>query len=192
MTMKPARPAVLTNSFYAFYDLHRPAYHSYASALLAPEEARIAVSHLFDLVAGNWTTVVSERCPSAWAWRQHTRVVARRSGRTLTAAEDASLFHDKLRLSVDQIATVTGAEPATVTTLLAAARRTRTPTRVGSRSWAFLARPPASVEARQCPAPCPTPCLRTASTPCPAAAEPPAAGEPEGGDARQAHPLTRA
>lgn len=143
-------------------------------------------------MAGNWTTVVSERCPSAWAWRQHTRVVARRSGRTLTAAEDASLFHDKLRLSVDQIATVTGAEPATVTTLLAAARRTRTPTRVGSRSWAFLARPPASVEARQCPAPCPTPCLRTASTPCPAAAEPAAAGEPEGGDARQAHPLTRA
>ncbi|MFI9494714.1 hypothetical protein ACIG8K_24545 [Streptomyces halstedii] len=186
--MKPARPAVLTISFYAFYDLHRPAYHSYASALLAPEEARIAVSHLFDLVAGNWTTVVSERCPSAWAWRQHTRVVARRSGRTLTAAEDASLFHDKLRLSVDQIATVTGAEPATVTTLLAAARRTRTPTRAGSRSWAFLPRPTASVEARQCP----VPCLRTASTQCPAAAEPAAAGEPAGGDGRQARPLTRA
>ncbi|MEK8141791.1 hypothetical protein NKH18_01490 [Streptomyces sp. M10(2022)] len=62
-TMKPAPPAVLTNAFYAFYDLHRPAYEAYAAALLTPEEARLAVSHLFDLVAGNWTTVVSERHP---------------------------------------------------------------------------------------------------------------------------------
>ncbi|WP_331750260.1 MULTISPECIES: hypothetical protein [unclassified Streptomyces] len=66
------------------------------------------------------TTVVSERCPSAWAWERHTRAVARRIGRTFTAVEDVSLLHDQLLLSIDQIATVTGTEPATVTALLAA------------------------------------------------------------------------
>ncbi|MEV5194717.1 hypothetical protein AB0K86_19670 [Streptomyces clavifer] len=125
--MNPARPGVLTNAFYAFYDLHRPAYHAYAAAYLTPEEAQIAVAQLFDLVAGTWTTVVAERHPSAWAWQQLTRVVAHRSGRTLTAVEDASLLHDELLLSITQIATVTGTEPATVTTLLATARRKRTP-----------------------------------------------------------------
>ncbi|MEU9095653.1 hypothetical protein ACIOEW_40125 [Streptomyces sp. NPDC087901] len=65
--MKPAPPTVLINAFYAFYDLHRPAY---AAARLAPEEAQIAVAHLFDLVASNWTTVVSEPDPrpSAHSW----------------------------------------------------------------------------------------------------------------------------
>ncbi|MFJ5850779.1 hypothetical protein [Streptomyces sp. NPDC092903] len=58
-----------------------------------------------------------------WAWKQHTHTVARRSGHTLTAAEDASLLHDQLLLSVDQIATLTGTEPVAVTALLAAARR---------------------------------------------------------------------
>lgn len=121
--MRPAPATVLANAFYAFYDLHRPAYHAYAEAHLPPEEAQIAVSHLFNLVADNWTTVVSERHPSEWAWKRHASTVARRSGRTLTAAEDASFFHDQLLLNVDQIATVTGSEPATVTALLAAAHR---------------------------------------------------------------------
>ncbi|RPK32032.1 hypothetical protein EES39_39585 [Streptomyces sp. ADI92-24] len=122
--MKPAPPpAVLINAFYAFYDLHHPAYRAYAAARLAPEEARMAVSHLFDLVASNWTTVVSEPDPAAWAWQCHTRAVARRSGRTLTAAEEALLLHEELRLSIDKIASVTGTERAAVTTLLAAARR---------------------------------------------------------------------
>ncbi|MFE4692161.1 hypothetical protein ACFRH6_19185 [Streptomyces sp. NPDC056749] len=156
--MKPAPPTVLTNAFYAFYDLHRPAYDAYAAALLTPEEAQIAVAHLFNLVAGNWTTVVSERHPSAWAWQRHTQAVARRSGHRLTAVEDASLLYDKLRLSIDQIATVTGTEPATVTTLLAAARRTRSPTQTRSRPWAFLAIPTTSENRR-----CPVPCLRSAS-----------------------------
>ncbi|MFJ1847058.1 hypothetical protein [Streptomyces sp. NPDC088146] len=121
--MKPAVPPILLTN--AFYDLHRPAYHAYAAARLTPEEALVAVAHLFDLVASNWTTVVARPRPSAWAWERHTRAVARRSGRTATAAEDASLLHDDLLLSIGQIATVTGAEPATVTTLLAAAHRGR-------------------------------------------------------------------
>ncbi|WLQ53652.1 hypothetical protein P8A21_39545 (plasmid) [Streptomyces poriferorum] len=121
--MKPAPPTVLINAFYAFYDLHRPAYRAYAAACLAPEEAQIAVSHLFDLVASNWTTVVCEPDPAAWAWQRHTHAIARRSGRTLTAAQEALLLHEELRLSIDKIATVTGTEPAAVSTLLAAARR---------------------------------------------------------------------
>lgn len=121
--MRPAPPTILTNAFYAFYDLHRPAYHAYAAAHLPLEEAQVAVSHLFNLVADNWTTVVCERYPAAWAWERHTRTVAHRSGRTLSAIEDASLLHDQLLLSIDQIATLTGAESATVTALLAAAHR---------------------------------------------------------------------
>ncbi|MEV0749783.1 hypothetical protein AB0I75_32020 [Streptomyces sp. NPDC050273] len=121
--MKPAPPAVLINAFYAFYDLHRPAYRAYAAACLAPEEAQLAVSHVFDLVASNWTTVVCEPDPAAWAWERHTQTVARRSGRRLTAAEEALLLHEGLRLSIEKIATVTGTEPAAVSTLLAAARR---------------------------------------------------------------------
>ncbi|MET9535335.1 hypothetical protein ABZY02_33055 [Streptomyces sp. NPDC006649] len=121
--MKPVPPTVLTNAFYAFYDLHRPAYHAYAAAHLALEEAQLAVSHLFNVVAGNWTTVVRERHPAAWAWERHTRTIAHRSGHALTAAEEASLLHDHLLLSIDQIATATGTEPAAVSALLAAAHR---------------------------------------------------------------------
>ncbi len=116
---------LLTTTFYAFYDLHRPAYHAYAAARLPEEEAQISVTQLFDLVAGNWTTIVTTPRPSAWAWAKHTTTVARRSGRTPTPAEDAALLHDELRLSIDRIATITGTEPATVTALLAAARRGR-------------------------------------------------------------------
>ncbi|WP_381805364.1 hypothetical protein [Streptomyces niveus] len=139
--MKPAPPSVLTNAFYAFYDLHRPTYQAYAALHLHPEEAQITVSHLFNLVADHWTTVVCERHPSAWAWARHTRAVARRSGRTLTEVEDACLLHDQLLLSIDQIATVTGTEPATVTALLAAARRAARP-----RPWTAMAKPKTSPE----------------------------------------------
>ncbi|MET7296235.1 hypothetical protein ABZS79_29655 [Streptomyces griseoloalbus] len=61
--------------------------------------------------------------PSVWAWEKHIRAVARRAGRTPTPAEDTVLLHDGLRLSIDRIATITGTDPARVTTLLAAARR---------------------------------------------------------------------
>lgn len=121
--MPSTGPIVLSNAFYAFYDLLRPTYQAYAETRLAPEEARVAVSHLFDLVAAHWTTIVSEPCPTAWAWNRHTRSVARRSGRTLTPAQDVSLLHDDLLLNVRQIATITGTETATVTALLAAAHR---------------------------------------------------------------------
>lgn len=121
--MKPAPPTVLTNSFYAFYDLNRPAYRDYAQARLAPEEAQIAVAHVFDLVASHWSTIVREPDPAAWAWQRHTQTVSRRSGRTLTPIEETLLLHEELRLSIDKIATVTGIEPAAVSTRLAAARR---------------------------------------------------------------------
>jgi hypothetical protein len=121
-----APAALLTISFYAFYDLHHPAYHAYAAAHLSPEEARISVSHLFSLVAHNWPTVVTAPRPSAWAWSRHTRTVARRSGRgLLTPAEDVALLHDELLFSIDRVATLTGTDPAAVTALLAAAHRTR-------------------------------------------------------------------
>ncbi|MFB7852682.1 hypothetical protein ACFC34_37495 [Streptomyces sp. NPDC056053] len=157
--MKTSPLTVLTHAFYAFYDLHRPAYHAYAAARLSPEEAQIAVTHLFDLVAGNWTAIVAERRPSAWAWNTHTRTVARRTGRTFTAAEDASLLHDQLRLSIGQIATVTGTEPATVTALLATARRTArtTTTRPRPRTTTSRPIPPAETRRRT------TPRLRTAT-----------------------------
>ncbi|WP_333732590.1 hypothetical protein [Streptomyces sp. IBSBF 3010] len=122
--MKPT-PTMLTNSFYAFYDLHRPAYRDYAQARLAPEEAQVAVSHLFDLVASHWSTIVREPDPAAWAWERHTQTIARRSGRVLTPVEETLLLHQDLRLSIDKIATVTGLEPAVVSTRLAAAHRHR-------------------------------------------------------------------
>ncbi|MFF3166811.1 hypothetical protein [Streptomyces sp. NPDC003273] len=127
--MKPTPPAaaVLTTAFYAFYDLHHPAYHAYAAARLSREEARLSVTQLFDLIASNWTWVMTERCPSAWAWAEHTQAVARRAGHTSTPAEDAALLHDHLCLSIDRIATITGTESARVTALLAAARRTPQP-----------------------------------------------------------------
>ncbi|MFE6713893.1 hypothetical protein [Streptomyces sp. NPDC057695] len=123
----PPRPALLTTAFYAFYDLHRPTYHAYASARLTPEEAAIAVAQLFGLIADNWTTVVNAPSPSAWAWTRHTRAIARRGGHPHTPAEDADLLHRTLHLSIDKIATVTGTEAATVVALLASRRRRADP-----------------------------------------------------------------
>ncbi|MFE6917395.1 hypothetical protein [Streptomyces rubiginosohelvolus] len=145
--MKPP-PAVLTNAFYAFYDLHRPAYYAFAQARLPTEEARVAVAHLFSLVADNWTSVVNERCPSAWAWERHTQVIARRSGRTTTPVHDISLLHDQLLFSIGEIAALTGTDAATVAALLAAADR-EAGGRTGRASlWTSMIKPAASNEAR--------------------------------------------
>lgn len=123
MTITRHSAPLLTTAFYAFYDLHRPAYHAYASARLPEEEAQLSVSQLFDLVANNWSLIMTDPHPSAWAWEKHTRTVAQRSGRTFTPSEDAVLLHDGLRMSIDRIATITGTEPATITALLATAHR---------------------------------------------------------------------
>ncbi|MER5747099.1 hypothetical protein ABT097_27995 [Streptomyces sp. NPDC002225] len=155
MNPPPPDVTVLRNSFYAFYDLHRPAYLAYATARLSQEEARIAVACLFELVGGHWTAIVSRQRPSAWAWEQHTRTVDTRNGHALTPAENTALLHHELLLSVDQIATMTGAEPASVTALLAAADRTaqhgahraRTP-RTARPTRAALLRPNRRAEAR--------------------------------------------
>ncbi|MGW1171361.1 hypothetical protein [Streptomyces sp. NPDC001153] len=135
--MKPVPPAasVLTTAFYAFYDLHRPAYQAYATARLPQEEAQLSVTQLFDLVASNWTWLMTEQCPSAWAWEEHTRAVARRAGRTPSPAEDTVLLHDDLCLSIDRIATITGTDTARVTALLAAARRTPAIERIAPDRW---------------------------------------------------------
>lgn len=97
--MKPTMPtaSVLTTAFYAFYDLHRPAYHAYAAARLPREEAQLSVNQLFDFIASNWTWLMTKQRPSAWAWDRHTRAVARRAGRASTPAEDTALLHDHLR-----------------------------------------------------------------------------------------------
>ncbi|MGW3330472.1 hypothetical protein ACWDF9_07995 [Streptomyces rubiginosohelvolus] len=146
-SMKPP-PAVLTNAFYAFYDLHRPAYYAFAQARLPSEEARVAVAHLFSLVADNWTSVVNERCPSAWAWERHTQVIARRSGRNTTPAQDISLLHDQLLFSIGEIAALTGTDAATVAALLAAADR-EAGGRTGRASlWTSMIKPGTSNEAR--------------------------------------------
>ncbi|MFE6985780.1 hypothetical protein [Streptomyces griseus] len=142
------KAAVFTTAFYAFYDLHRPAYYAFAAARLPAEEAQIAVSCLFSLVADHWTTVVTERHPSAWAWEKHTRVIARRSGRTTTVIEDVSLLHHQLLLSIDQIATTTGTEPATVAALLAAADREAGDRTGRIRLWTSVIKPVTSAEAR--------------------------------------------
>ncbi|MEU2226444.1 hypothetical protein [Streptomyces sp. NPDC018347] len=123
MKLTPPAAGVLTTAFYAFYDLHRPAYHAYAAAHLPPEEAQLSVAQLFDLIASNWTSIMTGQCPSAWAWEEHTRAVAHRAGHTPTPAEDTALLHDHLCLSIDRIATITGTDPARVTALLAAAHR---------------------------------------------------------------------
>lgn len=141
--MKPASPApsLLTIAFYAFYDLHRPAYHAYAAARLPQEEALLSVTQLFDLIASNWTRIMTEQHPAAWAWNEHTRAVACRAGRVPSPAEDAALLYDDLRLSIDRIATITGTDPARVTVLLAAARRISQPVapRTSPRPPAFRA-----------------------------------------------------
>lgn len=159
--------AVFTNAFYAFYDLHRPAYYAFAAARLPSEEARIAVSHLFSLVAENWATVVTERRPSAWAWEQHTQVIARRSGHTTTATDDVCLLHYQLRLTIGQIAVTTGAETATVTALLAASDRETGNRTVSGHTWAGI-EPTTSPELEPSPAsgrPCGRSRHRGAATP---------------------------
>ncbi|MFF8702969.1 hypothetical protein ACF067_28335 [Streptomyces albidoflavus] len=114
---------VLANGYYAFYDLHRPTYHAYATAHLSPEEAQIAVANVFALVAENWTSIVTEQHPARWGWTRHTRTVARRSGHIPTRVQDACLLHERLHLAVKQISTTTGQDPANDTTLLAAGER---------------------------------------------------------------------
>ncbi|MFH8993194.1 hypothetical protein [Streptomyces sp. NPDC017940] len=144
--MKPATaPSVLSTAFYAFYDLHRPTYHAYAAAHLPPHEALITVTHVFELIAATWTTVVTTPRPSARAWETHTQAIARRTGRTPAPAEDTLLLHDVLRLSIGQIATITGTDDATVAALLAAGRRARRslpPCRTGSDPDGGSVRPP--------------------------------------------------
>lgn len=123
--MKPTVSPMLTHAFFAFYDTHRPVYLAYAASRLPPEEAHLAVARLFDLLASNWSTVVKAPHPAAWAWKQHTHVVAQRSGHASTPAEDVALLHEQLRLNIDQIATATGTDTATVISLLKATTRSR-------------------------------------------------------------------
>ncbi|TXS35200.1 hypothetical protein [Streptomyces sp. t39] len=122
----PPRPSctLLANAFDAFYDFHRPLYLAHAHASLPPDEARIVVSLLFDLVASAWSTIVADRRPAARVWDLHTQALARRT-RPTTPIEETVLLHEQLHLSIDHISTVTGRDPATITAHLAAGRRTQ-------------------------------------------------------------------
>ncbi|WP_179889188.1 hypothetical protein [Streptomyces sp. f51] len=108
----------------------------------------MAVAHLFSLVADNWTSVVNERCPSAWAWERYTQVSARRSGRTPTPAQDISLLHDHLLFSIREIATLTGTDAATVAALPAAADREAGGRTSRASLWTPMIKPGGTNEAR--------------------------------------------
>ncbi|MGW3304585.1 hypothetical protein [Streptomyces rubiginosohelvolus] len=126
------------------HSFHRPAYYAFAQTRQSTEEARVAVAHLFSLVADNWTSVVNERRPSAWAWERHTQVIARRSGRNTTPAQDISLLHDQLLFSIGEIATLTGIDAA----LLATADREAGDATGWAHLWTSMIKPGTSNEAR--------------------------------------------
>ncbi|MYT76547.1 hypothetical protein YW3DRAFT_07276 [Streptomyces sp. MnatMP-M77] len=77
-----------------------------------------------------------------------TRAVTRRGARPTTLAENIALLRDGLQLSVDQIATLTGREVATVTALHAPADRTAGTLSGPARHQAVTGRPTGSREAR--------------------------------------------
>ncbi|MFI9019187.1 hypothetical protein ACIGZI_34700 [Streptomyces griseus] len=74
--------------------------------------------------------------------------MTRRGARPTTPAEDIALLRDQLQLTVDQIATLTGTEDATVTALLAAADRTAGTLSGPARHQPVTGRPTGSREAR--------------------------------------------
>ncbi|MFG3370358.1 hypothetical protein ACGF0K_36080 [Streptomyces sp. NPDC048156] len=121
---RTATPTImLSAAFRAFCDLHRAGYFAYAAARLSRDEAKVAVAHTFALIAGDWPTAVNRPNPAAYAWHLHTRYVTSCTGKTTSREQDAALMHDRLNLTVDRIATLTGTEPAAVTAMLAAAHR---------------------------------------------------------------------
>lgn len=122
----PARPAVkmLSDAFQAFCELHRPGYLAYAEARLPAEEAQLAVAHIFALIAADWPRAVTKPNPAAYAWDLHTRFVTARTGGTRRdPRQDTLLLYERLHLTVERIAALTGSEPAAVTATLAAAQR---------------------------------------------------------------------
>ncbi|WPO76224.1 hypothetical protein [Streptomyces sp. KN37] len=85
------------------------------------QEARVAVAHTFALIAADWPAAVARPNPAAYAWNLHTHYV---TARTSTSQEqDTAPMYDRLHLTIDRIATLTGTEPAAVTARLATARR---------------------------------------------------------------------
>ncbi|MEU7647294.1 hypothetical protein [Streptomyces huasconensis] len=120
---RPAKPHMLSAAFRAFYEQHRAGYFAYAAARLPDEEARIAVAHTFALIAANWPTAVTRPNPAAYAWNLHTHYVTARTGTSTSHEQDTALMYERLHLTIDRIATLTGTEPAAVTARLATARR---------------------------------------------------------------------
>ncbi|ALM43636.1 MULTISPECIES: hypothetical protein [Streptomyces] len=118
----PAPVGLLTTTFYAFLDLNRPTYLTYASALLPATEATIAVEHSLGLIARDWTAIMEWRNPAARGWEVLTTTIAYRTGRTRTTVEDVDLLHDR-GVSAARISAVTGLAGEAVTAHLRAARR---------------------------------------------------------------------
>ncbi|MFI9780527.1 hypothetical protein ACIHCV_38635 [Streptomyces sp. NPDC051956] len=124
-TPTPHRPAVkmLSDAFHAFYELHQHGYFAYAAAHLSDDEARIAVTHTFSLIAADWPQTVTQPNPAAYAWDLHTHFVTARTGTHNDPQQDTLLLYERLHLTIERIAALTGTEPASVTALLAAAQR---------------------------------------------------------------------
>ncbi|MFD8778488.1 hypothetical protein [Streptomyces sp. NPDC059916] len=124
-TPTPRRPAVrmLSDAFQAFYEFHQPGYLAYAAAHLSDDEARIAVTHTFSLIAADWPQTVTQPNPAAYAWDLHTHFVTARTGTHNDPQQDTLLLYECLHLTIERIAALTGSEPAAVAALLAAAQR---------------------------------------------------------------------
>ncbi|WP_406423526.1 hypothetical protein OHA59_49935 [Streptomyces sp. NBC_01589] len=128
----PTPPVLaLPPAFCAFYSLLQTGYHAYAALHVDRTTAENLVADTFGHLATHWPTVVARPNPTAHAWQLLTARLAVLTDRrpcptTASLQDDSVLLHHVLHYPADDIATLTGQEPATITTLLAAAQRRRT------------------------------------------------------------------
>ncbi|MEV7774577.1 sigma factor-like helix-turn-helix DNA-binding protein [Kitasatospora sp. NPDC086791] len=133
----PPRPPVAPGpalGLWALHDLHQRHYLDYAALLLPPDDAPRAVHDAFEELGGHWLDALSTASPAACAWQAVRRRVRTLAGPRpfgpvahLTATQqDVLLLHLVLDLSAEEVAALTGTEPAAVHVQLrslAAARR---------------------------------------------------------------------
>ncbi|MFC9753680.1 hypothetical protein [Streptomyces sp. NPDC056921] len=129
----PPQPNLgLPPAFCAFYSLLQAGYQAYAALHVDPTTAENLVADTFGHLATHWPTVVARPNPTSHAWQLLTaRLTILTNQRPRPTAEslqdDSVLFHHVLHYPATTIASLTGQEPATITALLAAAQRRRTP-----------------------------------------------------------------
>ncbi|WP_405691239.1 hypothetical protein [Streptomyces sp. NBC_00057] len=110
-----------------------PAFCALYSLLLhvGPITAHSLIADTFGHLATHWPTIVARPNPTAHAWQLLTARLAVLTGQrpcpeAIALQDDSVLLHDILHYPTDTITTLTGQEPATITTLLAAAHRRST------------------------------------------------------------------